>query len=100
MSETISHLTVSLDGIRHSMFRGCTNVIESIEPLLDEYKQGEYSPSLTRDQCEDLFNSINDLRGVIGAFMCCSCEEIGLSNLDNHPNLPWIEYEKEEEDHE
>lgn len=81
------------------MLNECIDVMEAIQPLVEDYKKDNWDVSMERDDAQRLFDKINSLRGSIGALMCCYMEEIGMSNLsDLLDGVPYIQYEKDEED--
>lgn len=92
-------MNVSIDGLRKNILWSLEDVLNDIKPLVESYKNEDYEPKLLRYEAADLFNSINELRSMVGVMMCCYEESIGMSNLsDLADKLSWLEYESEMND--
>lgn len=99
---TKRQVTVSLDGLRTNIMCSYARLKEQIEEnTLEQYQSEDGDIFINRDDMEHIYQLINELRENIGALNCCSCKDIGMSDLsriNQQRGMGYIQWKKEEDD--
>ncbi len=99
---TTRQITMSLDGLRTNIMCSYARLKEQIEEnTLEQYLSEDGDVFINHDDMERIYQLINELRENIGVLNCCSCKDIGMSDLsyiNQQRGMGYIQREKEEDD--